>query len=290
MAEARKEEERKRVEKQTKPPMVTEKPQDPKKTPDIIVTGPSQNPTPPSKPSGPPLPGPSVYADRVALVVGNKNYLARPLDNPINDARAMEKRLAAMGFKVIYFEDMKVSQIGDAMEQVANAIRPGAAFVFFYAGHGTQVDGENMFPAVDAKLTSSFQLPTQSLDLNRVVRIAESKKAAIRVMILDACRDNPWQQISQKKDRSIAMGLAKVDPAEGTLILHATRAGSVAADASAGNHGLFTFHLLKHLDTPQLPVEQLFKRIASEVRQASKGAQTPWYEGQIEGEFTFREK
>ena len=236
-----------------------------------------------------PVAGPSIYTDRVALVVGNKNYITRPLENPINDARAMRSRLTALGFKVIYFENLKVNEIGDVMEKVANAIRPGSVFVFFYAGHGTQIDGENMFPAVDAKLTSAFQLPTQSLDLNRVIRIAESQKATIRIMILDACRDNPWQLVTQSK-RSIGSGLAKVDPAEGTIVLHATRAGGVAADASEGNNGLFTHHLLRHLDTQKLPIEQLFKRVSSDVKQASKGSQVPWTEGQIEGEFTFRER
>jgi hypothetical protein len=236
-----------------------------------------------------PVAGPSIYTDRVALVVGNKNYITRPLENPINDARAMRSRLTALGFKVIYFENLKVNEIGDVMEKVANAIRPGSVFVFFYAGHGTQIDGENMFPAVDAKLTSAFQLPTQSLDLNRVIRIAESQKATIRIMILDACRDNPWQLVTQSK-RSIGSGLAKVDPAEGTIVLHATRAGGVAADTSEGNNGLFTHHLLRHLDTQKLPIEQLFKRVSSDVKQASKGTQVPWTEGQIEGEFTFRER
>ena len=236
-----------------------------------------------------PVAGPSIYTDRVALVVGNKNYITRPLENPINDARAMRSRLTALGFKVIYFENLKVYEIGDVMEKVANAIRPGSVFVFFYAGHGTQIDGENMFPAVDAKLTSAFQLPTQSLDLNRVIRIAESQKATIRIMILDACRDNPWQVVTQSK-RSIGSGLAKVDPAEGTIVLHATRAGGVAADTREGNNGLFTHHLLRHLDTQKLPIEQLFKRVSSDVKQASKGTQVPWTEGQIEGEFTFRER
>ena len=247
----------------------------------IAVPGPSNE--------NKPVAGPSIYTDRVALVVGNKNYITRPLENPINDARAMRSRLTALGFKVIYFENLKVNEIGDVMEKVANAIRPGSVFVFFYAGHGTQIDGENMFPAVDAKLTSAFQLPTQSLDLNRVIRIAESQKATIRIMILDACRDNPWQVVSQNK-RSIGSGLAKVDPAEGTIVLHATRAGGVAADTSEGNNGLFTHHLLRHLDTQKLPIEQLFKRVSSDVKQASKGTQVPWTEGQIEGEFTFRER
>ena len=268
-------------ERQAKAKRENEEEERKKKEIKIAIPGPSNENNP--------VAGPSIYTDRVALVVGNKNYITRPLENPINDARAMRSRLTALGFKVIYFENLKVNEIGDVMEKVANAIQPGSVFVFFYAGHGTQIDGENMLPAVDAKLTSAFQLPTQSLDLNRVIRIAETQKATIRIMILDACRDNPWQVVTQSK-RSIRSGLAKVEPAEGTIVLHATRAGGVAADASEGNNGLFTHHLLRHLDTQKLPIEQLFKRVSSDVKQASKGSQVPWTEGQIEGEFTFRER
>jgi hypothetical protein len=229
---------------------------------------------------------PSQYTERVALVVGNRAYQVSPLVNPINDARVMRDRLQAVGFRVIYFEDLKVAQIGDLLEQLHATLKPGAAFVFFYAGHGTQIDGENFFPAVDARMTSSFQMPTQSLELARVIKVAESRKTAVNLLILDACRDNPWQVAS----RTAARGLSKIEPASGTLVFYATRPGSVAADASQGNHGLFTYHLLQHLNTPMTPVEQVFKRVSADVLRDSAGKQIPWIEGQLVGDFAFVDK
>lgn len=229
---------------------------------------------------------PSQYTERVALVLGNRNYVVSPLVNPINDALAVKDRLLNAGFKVLYFEDLKVGQIGDVLEQLHATLKPGAAFVFFYAGHGTQIDGENFFPAVDAKMTSSFQMPTQSLELARVIKVAESRKTAMNLLILDACRDNPWQVAS----RTAARGLSKIEPASGTLVFYATRPGSVAADGSRGGHGLFTYHLLNHLNTPMTPVEQVFKRVAADVLKESAGKQVPWIEGQLVGDFTFFER
>jgi chemotaxis protein histidine kinase CheA len=232
------------------------------------------------------LSGPSQYTERVALVIGNRNYVVSPLVNPVNDARAIKDRLQAVGFKVLYYEDLRVAQIGDVLEQLHATLRPGAAFVFFYAGHGTQIDGENFFPAVDARMTSAFQMPTQSLELARVIKVAESRKAAMNLLILDACRDNPWQLAS----RTAARGLSKIEPAAGTLVFYATRPGSVAADGSRAGHGLFTYHLLQHLNTPMTPVEQVFKRVAAGVQRESAGKQLPWVEGQLVGEFTFAER
>ena len=229
---------------------------------------------------------PSQYTERVALVIGNRSYVVSPLVNPINDARAVKDRLQAVGFKVLYYEDLKVGQIGDVLEQLHATLKPGAAFVFFYAGHGTQIDGENFFPAIDARMTSAFQMPTQSLELARVIKVAESRKAAMNLLILDACRDNPWQVAS----RTAARGLSKIEPAAGTLVFYATRPGSVAADGSKAGHGLFTYHLLQHLNTPMTPVEQVFKRVAADVLRESAGKQVPWVEGQLVGDFAFVER
>jgi len=231
---------------------------------------------------------PSQYTERVALVIGNRNYLVSPLVNPVNDARAVKERLQGAGFKVLYFEDLKVAQIGDVLEQLNDSLKPGSAFVFFYAGHGTQINGENFLPAVDARMTSQFQMPTQSLELARVIKLAESRKAALNLVILDACRDNPWQ--GQLASRSAARGLSKIEPAEGTLVFYATRPGSVAADGSKGGHGLFTYHLLQHLNTPMTPVEQVFKRVVADVTRESAGKQVPWIEGQLIGDFAFIER
>jgi uncharacterized caspase-like protein len=111
-------------------------------------------------------------------------------------------------------------------------------------------------------------------------------KASLNLMMLDACRNNPWLIAS----RSVSGGLSKIDPPTGTLISFATRPGSVADDGVEGANGLYTRYLLKHIDTPNLPVESFFKRVSNDVHGASKGKQEPWVEGNIRGEFTFKDR
>ena len=163
---------------------------------------------------------------------------------------------------------------------------PGSAFVFYYAGHGVQIKGENFFPAVDANIKTQFDIPNQSLQLQRVLDMTAEAKASLNLMMLDACRNNPWVLAS----RSMPGGLSKIDPPTGTLISFATRPGSVADDGADGANGLYTSFLLKHIDTANLPVESFFKRVSNEVYAASKGKQEPWIEGNIRGDFTFNQR
>ena len=231
--------------------------------------------------------GPSAYTRKVALVIGNADYpgLSR-LKNPINDAMAMAKKLREIGFTVIYYQDVKALQIGDIMAEVNSKVLPGSAFIFYYAGHGVQIKGENFFPAVDANIKTQFDVPNQSLQLQRVLDMTAEAKASLNLMMLDACRNNPWVLAS----RSMPGGLSKIDPPTGTLISFATRPGSVADDGADGANGLYTSFLLKHIDTANLPVESFFKRVSNDVYTVSKGRQEPWVEGNIRGDFTFNQR
>ena len=231
--------------------------------------------------------GPSEYTRKVALVIGNADYPgASRLKNPINDAMAMAKKLREIGFTVIYHQDVKALQIGDIMAEVNSMVVPGSAFVFYYAGHGVQIKGENFFPAVDANIKTQFDIPNQSLQLQRVLDMTTEAKASLNLMMLDACRNNPWVLAS----RSMPGGLSKIDPPTGTLISFATRPGSVADDGADGANGLYTSFLLKHIDTANLPVESFFKRVSNDVYTVSKGRQEPWVEGNIRGDFTFNQR
>jgi uncharacterized caspase-like protein len=178
--------------------------------------------------------------------------------------------------------DVRVNQIGEILSAASQRMRPGGAFVFYYAGHGLQLRGDNYLPAVDANIRTQFDVPTQSLSLQHVLSLADESKAELRLMFLDACRDNPWQVAT----RSMAGGLAKVEPPKGTLISYATRPGSVAEDGD-GTNGIYTSHLLKHITTPNLPVESVFKRVANDVFRTTNGRQEPWHEGNLRGEFAF---
>jgi hypothetical protein len=230
--------------------------------------------------------GPGEYTRKVALVIGNADYPgASRLKNPINDAMAMAKKLRGIGFTVLYYQDVKTLQIGEIMADVNSKVVPGSAFVFYYAGHGVQIKGENFFPTVDANIKTQFDIPNQSLQLQRILDMTAEAKASLNLMMLDACRNNPWLTAS----RSMSGGLSKIDPPTGTLISFATRPGSVADDGADGN-GLFTSFLLKHIDTINLPVESFFKRVSNDVYAASKGKQEPWVEGNIRGDFTFNQR
>jgi len=229
------------------------------------------------------LADPSAYANRVALVIGNSGYAGRwALKNPENDARAMAAQFKALGFEVLLHLDVRVQQIGSILAATHQRLRPGGAFVVYYAGHGLQMRGENYFPAIDAMIQTPFDVPTQSIALQHLVSLADDAKSELRLLFLDACRDNPWMGAS----RSTAGGLARTDPPKGTLISFATRPGSVADDGTGAN-GIYTTHLLRHLNTPNLPVESVFKRVANDVFRVTNGRQEPWHEGNLRGEFAF---
>ncbi len=219
---------------------------------------------------------------KFALVIGNAAYPTMPLKNPLNDARAVSRKLASYGFEVTTRENLKVRDIGRILAEFGSRIAPGSSVVFFYAGHGVQLKGENFLPAVDADVRTEYDVPTQSLSVNRVLDMFSDRKAALTLVLLDACRNNPFGRAF----RSTGTGLAPVNAPSGTLLSYATRPGSVAVDGD-GEHGLYTRYLLMHMDAPDLPVELVFKRVASDVRRASNGSQEPWSEGHIDGEFAF---
>jgi uncharacterized caspase-like protein len=190
-------------------------------------------------------------AARVALVVGNAAYADSPLRNPVNDARAMRAKLAGLGFDVTAVENLKRNEIGRTINGFASRIRPGDEVVVFYAGHGLQVKGVNYLPAVDAAIHTEEDVPLNSLNLNTLLDRLDEAKAGVKLLFLDACRNNPYA----RSFRSTARGLARVqDAPSGTLMHFATRPGSVAADGTGAN-GLYTTELLRQIDQPGVPIE-----------------------------------
>jgi len=225
-----------------------------------------------------------VHAARLALVIGNAAYNDGPLRNPVNDARAMDQKLTTLGFKVQRIENLKRQQIGRTITTFANTVRAGDDVVVFYAGHSVQVKGVNYLPAVDADIQSEEDVALNSLNLNALMERLDEAKAGLKIMFLDACRNNPYARSFRSGER----GLARVGAApSGTLIHFATRPGSVAADG-AGANGLYTDQLLRYIDSPNMPVEIMLKRVSAAVDSASQGAQEPWTEGSIRGDFYFK--
>lgn len=220
---------------------------------------------------------------RVALVIGNSAYGKSPLKNPVNDAADVAQKLRSLGFDVIERTNLKSNQIGRTLREFRARLTPGAVALFFYAGHGLQIKGENYLPAVDADIEGEEDVPNQSIAVRQVMDVMEDAKTRMNLAFLDACRNNPYS----RSFRSAGEGLARVSAPSGTLISFATRPGSVAADGT-GRNGLYTTHLLSAIETPNLPVELMLKRVTTGVKGASRGLQEPWMEGSIEGDFYFR--
>ena len=220
-------------------------------------------------------------SSKVALVIGNAAYSDNPLKNPTNDARAISKRLKDYGFEIIYKEDVKVKEIGRVLREFKQKIAPGGTALVFYAGHGLQIKGVNYLPAVDADMLSEEDVPYQSFSLDQILGLMTDAKVKTNIVMLDACRNNPFV----RQFRSAGSGLASVSAPTGTLISYATRPGSVAADGE-GENGLYTEVLLKAM-SDSMPIEQVLKKVVVGVRDRSQGRQEPWSEGSLDSDFCF---
>ena len=221
---------------------------------------------------------------RVALVIGNSKYPTAPLKNPANDARAMARTLKELGFEVTLRENTGQRELAAAVRQFGSTITPGSAAVFYYAGHGMQVKGRNYLVPVDADIQVEDEVPYSTIDVNQVLDKMEVGKSAVNIVILDACRNNPFA----RRFRSSGTGLAQMDAPIGTLIAFATAPGSVAQDGT-GENGVYTKHLLESIAMPGLAVEQMFKRVRVGVAKDTHEAQVPWESSSMKGDFVFRE-
>lgn len=221
---------------------------------------------------------------RVALVIGNAAYGGdAALVNPANDARAMAGTLKALGFTVVELRDGRKSDMNEALARARDALagKQGVGLLY-YAGHGLQLDWRNYMVPVDAKLASAADVPLQTVDVNQVLEAFRKAGNRMNILVLDACRDNPFATTASGK------GLAQVDAPPGTFLAYATAPGNVAADgdAQAGN-GLYTQYLLEELKKPAAKIEDVFKRVRFNVRQKSEGRQIPWESTSLEGDFYF---
>lgn len=228
------------------------------------------------------LPPSALAAQRVALVIGNSGYATSPLVNPVNDARAMAAKLEALGFEVILHADADLRTMEDATETFYRRLKGAEAGLFYYAGHGMQTGGENYLLPVDARINRESDLRYEAMAAGRVLGAMEDAGAPVNVVILDACRDNPFR----KSFRSGSHGLAVVQAVRGSFVAFATSPGSVAADGR-GDHGVFTKHILANIDTPGLAIEALFRKVRQGVMEETGGAQTPWDSSSLTGVFQF---
>ena len=227
-------------------------------------------------------PSVSVQEQRVALVIGNNAYQSAPLLNPVNDARAMAEALRATGFKVTLRTDVGHRDFLVAMREFGDALRRGGVGVFYYAGHGMQIKGRNYLIPADAVIEREDEVAYAAVDAQAMLDKMETAGNSTNLMILDACRNNPFG----RSFRSSTQGLAQMDAPVGTLVAFATAPGTVASDGQGAN-GLYTQHLLRAMRQPGLKVEDVFKQTRSAVRLESQGKQIPWESTSLEGDFYY---
>ena len=230
---------------------------------------------------------PALAEKRVALVIGNSAYENVPrLGNPANDAAAMTKTLKEAGFDVVNSRrDLKVADMRRAFRDFSDQARDADVAVVYYAGHGLELDGTDYLVPVDAVLERDIDVFDEALPLDRILATIEPARQ-LRLVILDACRDNPFAQSMKRTigSRSISRGLAKIEPnSPNTLIAFAAKAGSTAADGDSKNSP-FTSALVRHITTPGLDLRKAFGFVRDEVLKNTNNRQEPFVYGSLGGE------
>ena len=230
---------------------------------------------------------PGVHAateSRLALLIGNSSYKNSPLVNPVNDVRLMEVALKESGFTVIKAENASIRDMRRLVRDFGDKLKAtGGVGLFYFAGHGVQVRGENFLVSTDSDIRNEDEVADDSINANVVLEKMQSAGNRVNLVILDACRNNPFAV----RSRTAVSGLANMSAPSGSLVAYSTAPGSVASDGS-GKNGLYTEHLAKVIRQPGLPVEEVFKQVRAAVRRDSNNQQTPWENTALEGQFFFR--
>jgi hypothetical protein len=220
----------------------------------------------------------------VALVIGNSAYERAPaLANPISDATAVATMLRNTGFVVVDMHNVGSRDMLRALRNFAEIARGADIAVVSFAGHGMEVQGTNFLIPTDARLESDADIEEEAVSLLRIEK-ALAEATRLRLIILDACRDNPFEKTMKRTlaTRALSRGLAEVKPGSDTLIAFAAKAGPTALDGT-GSHSPFTEALLKHIAVPGLDVRFAFGRVRDEVRQATANRQDPFLYGSLGG-------
>lgn len=218
---------------------------------------------------------------RTALVIGNGAYSDAPLRNPVNDARDMAAKLRELGFQVIERFDADRQTLRQALREFEQQLRQQRGVgLFYYAGHGVQLKGQNYLIPVGVDIRQEFEIPDEGVDADAVLRAMESASNGLNIVILDACRNNPFARSLGNR------GLARMDGPVGTFIAYATAPGSISKDGT-GRNSPYTQNLLAAMSIPGLTLEQVFKQVLVGVERETGGSQVPWVASSLRGEFYF---
>ncbi len=222
---------------------------------------------------------------RVALVVGNANYKVRPLKNPRNDADDISRSLRASGFEVIDLRDASLQQMRNGVRQFGDRLINNDVGLVYYSGHGVEVKGRNYFIPVNADIMREDEIADQGLDVSLILEKMNTAGKGVNILIVDACRDDPFG----RSFRSSSRGLAQMDAPRGTIIAYATSPGKVASDGDPRERNSpYTKNLIKAMQQPNKPIEQVFKEVRRAVQEETKNQQTPWENTSLSGDFYFK--
>ncbi|MGK0466478.1 caspase family protein [Clostridium sp.] len=222
---------------------------------------------------------------KIAILFGNSNYPGSVLKNAKNDADDLSKKIIALGFKCIVVTNAKCEEMDRAIDDLKIILEDYEICLFFFAGHGIQIKNENYLTAIDTSFEDESGCKYSSIPLNQVIDILEESKIGTKIIILDACRNNPFEKKWQGRGGSVA-GLAPVYAPKGTIIAFATSPGQIASDGLESN-GAFTSSLLTHIDTQGITIEELFKRVRNTLSSITNNKQISWEHTSLMGDFYF---
>jgi len=228
---------------------------------------------------------PAAPERRLALVIGNSAYSSGPLKNPVNDASAMGSQLQKLGFTVILKKNADLRGMEEALTDFGDRLKRGGVGLFFYAGHGLQVGGANYLVPIGARINRESDIRYETLDAGKILDEMANANNGLNIVILDACRDNPYS----RSFRNASRGLAIVSNAPvGTFISYSTSPGNVASDGE-GRNSPYTEALLRYMKEPGLTIEQVFKGARAKLGKETGGRQIPWELSSLQGEFYFNQ-
>lgn len=222
---------------------------------------------------------------RLALVIGNQNYAEDPLKNARKDAKDISSKLRSLGFDVVDETDLSKPQFEKVVNKFVESLGPGDTSFVFYAGHGMQLAGENYLIPVDfSKVSDEVEARYKAYPLTLLLDKLEGKHPQSSIVVLDACRNNPFSRTYQ---RNVPEGLAPVS-AHGTLIVYSAQPGRTAGDGTAGSNSPFTDVLLRFIDKEDVDIEAIFKDISTELDRKTNGAQVPYRMSNLTGTLILR--
>ena len=225
----------------------------------------------------------SQRTEQRALIIGNATYAESPLRNPVNDAQDLAALLRRLGFQVLLHQNADKPTMEQAVARLTRGAARGSAGLFFFSGHGVQLDGVNYLVPIGARLEAASDVKYHAVAADWVLARMDESGMDVKLLFLDACRNNP---LGRSWTRSASKGLAVMETPQGALLAYATSPGKTASDGT-GRNSPFTAQLLRELGTPGRDIEVTLKAVRAGVQQSTKGEQIPWVASSMTGNFSF---